>query len=203
MKRVIKKKWRLTPAVYIWAVSVLVVACPASRQDVKPVVDNPQDLVNNFERSIVNARTNQVDLLAPFWFSKAEDSLADARKGLEEQADNFRIGESVSIGQSQLKKAEEIAAVARTSMADVINQREMARKVGATELEGYPQAEKNFFRLTKEIENNNLDYALKNKEKVKNSYRDLEIAAIKRNVLGEVRITLDEAESIGCREICP
>jgi len=203
LKRVIKKKWRLTPAVYIWAVSVLVVACPASRQDVKPVVDNPQDLVNNFDRSIVNARTNQVDLLAPFWFSKAEDSLADARKGLEEQADNSRIGESVSIGQSQLKKAEEIAAVARTSMADVINQREMARKVGATELEGYPQAEKNFFRLTKEIENNNLDYALKNKEKVKNSYRDLEIAAIKRNVLGEVRITLDEANRLGAEKYAP
>ena len=203
MKRVIKKKWCLTPAVYIWAVSILVVACPAIRQDVKPVVDNPQDLVNNFERSIVNARINQVDLLAPFWFSKAEDSLADARKGLEEQADKSRIGESVSIGQSQLKKAEEIAAVARTSMADVINQREMARKVGATELEGYPQAEKNFFRLTKEIENNNLDYALKNKEKVKNSYRDLEIAAIKRNVLGEVRITLDEANRLGAEKYAP
>ncbi|MEN8807495.1 MAG: OmpA family protein [Desulfobacterales bacterium] len=203
MKRVIKKKWRLTPAVYIWAVSILVVACPASRQDVIPVVDNPQDLVNNFERSIVNARTNQVDLLAPFWFSKAEDSLAEARKGLEEQAEIFRIAEYVSIGQTQLKKAEEIAAVARTSMADVIKQREMARKVGATELEGYPQAEKNFFRLAKEIENNNLDYALKNKEKVKNSYRDLEIAAIKRNVLGEVRVTLNEADRLGAKKYAP
>ena len=102
--------------------------------------------------------------------------------------------------QSDLKKAEEIAAVARTSMADVIKQREMARKVGATELEGYPQAEKNFFRLTKEIENNNLDYALKNKEKVKNSYRELEITAIKRNVLGEVRITLDEADRLDAKK---
>ncbi|MGD8951722.1 MAG: OmpA family protein [Desulfobacterales bacterium] len=203
MKRVIKKKWRLTPAIYIWAVSILVVACPASRQDVIPVVDNPQDLVNNFERSIVSARTNQVNLLAPFWFSKAEDSLAEARKGLEEQAEIFRIAEYVSIGQTQLKKAEEIAAVARTSMADVIKQREMARKVGATELEGYPQAEKNFFRLTKEIENNNLDYALKNKEKVKNSYRDLEIAAIKRNVLGEVRVTLNEADRLGAKKYAP
>jgi outer membrane protein OmpA-like peptidoglycan-associated protein len=203
LKRVIKKKWRLTPAIYIWAVSILVVACPASRQDVIPVVDNPQDLVNNFERSIVSARTNQVNLLAPFWFSKAEDSLAEARKGLEEQAEIFRIAEYVSIGQTQLKKAEEIAAVARTSMADVIKQREMARKVGATELEGYPQAEKNFFRLTKEIENNNLDYALKNKEKVKNSYRDLEIAAIKRNVLGEVRVTLNEADRLGAKKYAP
>ena len=176
---------------------------PKGPQDLKPAVENPRDLVNGFERSLVNARANQVDLLAPFWFSKAEESLADARKELEEQAEISRIAESVSIGQSQLKKAEEIAAVARTSMADVIKRREMARKAGAAEMEGYPQAERSFFRLTKEIENNNLDYALRNKEKVKNSFRDLEIAAIKRNVLGEVRVTLNEADRLGAKKYAP
>jgi outer membrane protein OmpA-like peptidoglycan-associated protein len=166
-------------------------------------VDNPRGLVNGFERLVVNARTNQVNLLAPFWFSKAEESLADAQKALAEQAEISRIAEYVSIGQSQLKKAEEVAAVARTSMADVIKRREMARKAGAAELEGYPQAERSFFRLTKEIENNNLDYALRNKEKVKNSFRDLEIAAIKRNVLGEVRVTLNEADRFGAKKYAP
>ncbi|MGA9536305.1 MAG: OmpA family protein [Desulfobacterales bacterium] len=203
MQRIKTKKWRLTLAVFIWAVSILVLACSASRQVVRPAVNNPQDLVNDFERAVVNARTNQVDLLAPFWFSKAEDSLAEARKGLEEKAEISRIAEYVSIGQTQLKRAEEIAAVARTSMADVIKRREMARKAGAAELKGYPQAERRFFRLTKEIEDNNLDYVLRNKEKVKNSFRDLEIAAIKRNVLGEVRITLNEAERLGAKKYAP
>ncbi|MFZ1954914.1 MAG: OmpA family protein, partial [Desulfobacterales bacterium] len=184
-------------------VSILVAACSAGRRDVRPAVDNPRDLVNGFERLVVNARTNQVNLLAPFWFSKAEESLADAQKALAEQAEISRIAEYVSIGQSQLKKAEEVAAVSRTSMADVIKRREMARKAGAAELEGYPQAERSFFRLTKEIENNNLDYALRNKEKVKNSFRDLEIAAIKRNVLGEVRVTLNEADRLGAKKYAP
>ncbi len=203
MQRIKTKKWRLTLAVFIWAVSILVLACSASRQVVRPAVDNPQDLVNNFERAVVNARANQIDLLAPFWFSKAEDSLLEARKGLEEKAEISRIAEYVAIGQTQLKKAEEIAAVARTSMADVIKRREMARKAGAAELEGYPEAERRFFRLTKEIEDNNLDYALRNKEKVKNMFRDLEIAAIKRNVLGEVRITLNDAERLGAKKYAP
>jgi len=203
MKSIRLNKRRLRLAVFIWTVSLLIAACSAGRQDVRPAVENPRDLVNGFERSLVNARANQVDLLAPFWFSKAEESLAGARKELEEQAEISRIAESVSIGQSQLKKAEEIAAVARTSMADVIKRREMARKAGAAELEGYPQAERRFFRLTKEIENNNLDYALRNKEKVKNSFRDLEIAAIKRNVLGEVRVTLNEADKLGAKKYAP
>lgn len=203
MERIRLEKWRLTLAVLIWVVSTLIAACSANLQDAQPVVENPSDLVNGLERSLVNARTNQVDLLAPFWFSKAEESLADAREELEEQAEISRIAESVSIGQSQLKKAEEIAAVARTSMTDVIRRREMARKAGAAELEGYPQAERSFFRLTREIEDNNLEYALKNKEKVKNSFRDLEIAAIKRNVLGEVRLTLKEADRLGAKKYAP
>ncbi|MGA9478269.1 MAG: hypothetical protein WBV21_10835, partial [Desulfobacterales bacterium] len=203
MKRIRSNKWRLRLAAFIWAVSILVAACSAGRQDVRPDVDNPRGLVNGFERLVVNARTNQVNLLAPFWFSKAEESLADAQKALAEQAEISRIAEYVSIGQSQLKKAEEVAAVARTSMADVIKRREMARKAGAAELEGYPQTERSFFRLTKEIENNNLDYALRNKEKVKNSFRDLEIAAIKRNVLGEVRVTLKEADRLGAKKYAP
>jgi outer membrane protein OmpA-like peptidoglycan-associated protein len=203
MKRIRSNKGRLRLAVFTGVVSILIAACSAGRQDVRPAVDNPRDLVNGFERSLANARTNQVDLLAPFWFSKAEESLAGARRGLEEQAEISRIAESVSIGQSQLKKAEEIAAVARTSMADVIKRREMARKAGAAELEGYPKAERSFFRLTKEIEDNNLDYALRNKEKVKNSFRDLEIAAIKRNVLGEVRVTLKEADRLGAKKYAP
>jgi outer membrane protein OmpA-like peptidoglycan-associated protein len=203
MKGIKSNKSRLRLAVFIGAVSILVAACTAGRQDVRPAVDNPRDLVNGFERSVVNARTNQVNLLAPFWFSKAEESLADAQKALAEQAEISRIAEYVSIGQSQLKKAEEVAVVARTSMADVIKRREMARKAGAAELEGYPQAERSFFRLTKEIENNNLDYALRNKEKVKNAFRDLEIAAIKRNVLGEVRVTLNEADRLGAKKYAP
>jgi outer membrane protein OmpA-like peptidoglycan-associated protein len=166
-------------------------------------VDNPRDLVNGFERLVVNARTNQVNLLAPFWFSKAEESLADAQKALAEQAEISRIAEYVSIGQSQLKKAGEVAAVAKTSLADVIQRREMARQAGAAELAGYPQGERSWIRLTKEIENNNLDYALRNKEKVKNSFRDLEIAAIKRNVLGEVRVTLNEADRLGAKKYAP
>ena len=203
MKRIRSKKWRLTLAVFIWAVSILVVACSAGRQDVRPAVDNPQDLVNGFERSRCQ-RAHEPGRSAGALLVLKGRRLAGRRpERAREQAEISRIAEYVSIGQSQLKKAEEIAAVARTSMADVIKRREMARKAGAAELEGYPQAERSFFRLTKEIENNNLDYALRNKEKVKNSFRDLEIAAIKRNVLGEVRVTLNEADRLGAKKYAP
>ncbi|MFZ0610608.1 MAG: OmpA family protein [Desulfobacterales bacterium] len=193
-----KRRWMT--AVFLWVLSILVGACAASRPDNIPAPENPGELVNGFERSLVTARTNQVDLLAPFWFAKAEDSLAAARGALAAQAEISRIAEYVATGQSELKKAEEVAAVARTSLADVVEQRKMARQAGAAELEGYAQAEKDFFRLSREIEDNNLQYALKNKEKVKNDFRDLEIAAIKRNVLGEVRSTLKEADRLDAKK---
>ncbi|MFZ0135061.1 MAG: OmpA family protein [Desulfobacterales bacterium] len=200
MKWMNTKKRRMTTAVFLWALSLLLGACAASRPENTPVPENPGELVNNFERALVTARNNQVDLLAPFWFTKASESLAAAREALAAQADIPRVVEYVSIGRSELKKAEEVAAVARASMADVVERRKMARQAGAAELEGYPQAEKDFFRLSREIEDNNLQYALKNKEKVKNAFRDLEIAAIKRNVLGEVRSTLKEADRLEAKK---
>ncbi len=196
----ITKEPRWLTAVFLWALSMLVGACAASRPAVTPSPENPAELVNGFERSLVGARTNQVDLLAPFWFGKAEDSLAAARGALAERAEISRIAQYVAIGRSELKKAEEVAAVARTSLSDVVERRKMARQAGAAELEGYAQAEKDFFRLSREIEDNNLQYALKNKEKVKNAFRDLEITAIKRNVLGEVRSTLKEADRLDAKK---
>ncbi|MFZ0725053.1 MAG: OmpA family protein [Desulfobacterales bacterium] len=200
MKIMNTKKRRWVTAVFLCALSILIGACAASRPEVTSLPENPGEMVTGFERSLITARTNQVDLLAPFWFAKADDSLGAARAALAQQAEIYRIAEIVSIGQSQLKKAEEVAAVARTSLADVVERRKMARQAGAAELEGYAQTEKDFFRLSREIEDNNLQYALKNKEKVKNAFRDLEIAAIKRNVLGEVRSTLQEADRLDAKK---
>lgn len=183
--------------------AILFFGCATGQKMVKPVSDNPGDLVSVFERDVAAARTNQVNLLAPTWFEKAEASLSAAQRGLKEQAEIADIARNVANGQAQLTKAQEMAAVSRTSLSDVINRRDMARKAGATGLEGYQRTEDDFLRLTREIERNNLGYALKNKDRVKEAYRSLEITAIKRNVLGEVRVTLKEAERLEAKKYAP
>ena len=199
------KKQFFTFSTYFLAVALLMLlaACAGKPQKLKQVYDDPNVMVGSFEREIANARSNQLDLLAPTWFGKAEDSLKDAKVALAKKADVSLIAGEVSRGRAELEKAREIADVARSSLADVIQRREMARKAGATQLSGYGGTEEDFQRLIREIERENLGYVNRNKNEVAESYHKLEIDAIKRNVLGDVRLILQKARKEEAEEFAP
>ena len=195
-----KKNW----IAMVVTVLLLLSACVPTQQSVTtPTVTNPSAHVAGLERAMANARSNQVNLLAPTWYGKAEASLEAAKKGLADQAEISRIAEYVADGKKELRKADEIATVSRTTLTDVINRREMARKAGAASLNGYKWTENDFLRLTREIEKNNLGYAMRNRKRVADAFRDLEITAIKSNVLGEVRTTLKAAERADAKKYAP
>ena len=59
-------------------------ACAGNQTSVQSISKsvNPADLVNEFDGEIATARKNQLNVLSPNWFSKAEASLARAKKAL-------------------------------------------------------------------------------------------------------------------------
>jgi len=118
---------------------------------------NPAEEVNRFDSEISNARKNQLNVLAPTSFAKAEAYLDDAKKALKSGDEFSEILEPIGPGRAQLKNAEEMAQVARTTLPDAIKARELARAAGATNLgEDYARAEEQFLKLTKAIEDNDL-----------------------------------------------
>ena len=62
----------------------LLAACAGTQPGVQPIPRsaNPTDVVNEFDVVITTARKNQLNVLSPDWFSKAEASLARAKKAL-------------------------------------------------------------------------------------------------------------------------
>ncbi|MFO7497336.1 MAG: OmpA family protein [Desulfobacterales bacterium] len=189
--------------IFVLALGTLLSACVAAAPVSRPVVDNPKELVTAFEREVDGARNNQVNLLAPTWFAKADEALSDAREGFEAQTAVSKIADSVARGREHLQKAEELAAVSRTALVDLLPSREAARKAGATRLAAYDNTEKDFISLTRAIEQNNLGYAIKNKDRVKAAYHDLEIMAIKGDALGEARDILSQLEAMAARKHAP
>jgi outer membrane protein OmpA-like peptidoglycan-associated protein len=187
----------------VLALGSLLSACAAAGPAARPMVDNPKELVAAFEGEVAGARNRQVNILAPGWFEKADRALADARRGFEAQAAVSKIADTVARGREDLGKAEEMAAVSRTALADLLPSREAARKAGAARLAAYEDTEADFLRLTRAIEQNNLGYAIKNKERVKAAYHDLEIAAIKGDALGEARELLGQLDAIAGRKHAP
>jgi outer membrane protein OmpA-like peptidoglycan-associated protein len=165
---------------------------------------NPAEEVNRFDSDMSNAHRNQVNVLAPISFAEAEEYLQDAKEALAGGDELSEILENVTSGRAELQRAEEMAQVARTTLPSVIKARELARAAGATSLgEDYVKAEKQFLKLTKAIEKNNLKYAQKNRDKVAAAFDELEVRAIKEQKLGEARKIIDQAEEEGAKKLAP
>jgi OmpA-OmpF porin, OOP family len=189
-------------ATALWILS----ACAGGQVEMEEIgtTVNPAEEVNRFDSEISNAQKNQINVLAPTSFAKAEAHLSDAMKALKSGDELSEILEPIASGRAQLTNAEEMAQVARTTLPNAIKARELARAAGATNLgEDYVRAEEQFLKLTKAIENNDLKYAQNNREKVAAAFDQLEVRAIKEQTLGEARKLIKQAEEEGARKITP
>lgn len=180
-------------------------ACAEKALKMEPVAtsESPVEQVNRLDKDIGNARNNQLNVLAPTWFSKAETSLYEAKKGLELEAELSEILKNVAYGRAHLQRAKEVGNLVRTELSGVIKARDLARAAGATNLGGdYAEAEEQFLELTKAIEKNNLRWAQKNRVKVIRTFDELELRAIKGD-LDEIRKLINEGEKSGAKKIAP
>ena len=170
----------------------------------QPLAENPVELVNQLDHEIANARSNQLNILSPTWFVKAESAYFEAKKNLEGGKEISVIKENVLSARTSLQQAEDMAKISQTTLPEAIKAREMARSAGAVKSESdYARVEADFLEMTKAIEKNDLRFAQNNQKKVANDFRLLEIRAIKENTIGEVRKLIAKAENNGARKIAP
>ena len=185
---------------------LLLTACAGQQLEVKPIAksENPQELINTLENETALARKNQVNVLSPDWFSEADSSLKDAKEALDKGGELSEIFNSVANGRAQLRRAEEISNISRSTLPEAIKSRDLARAAGAANLgKDYTDAEEQFLKLTSAIEKNNLNYAQRNQARVTEAFRQLELRAIKIQTLGEVRNLLRVAKKQDADEIAP
>ena len=166
--------------------------------------DNLTVQINWLEHNLSNARMDQVDILAPTQFAKAEEFLNKAKKRLERGDSQAKIIKEISSAQTELKEATESSRLAKAELSEVIKAREMARTAGATSYEqDYAEAERRFLELTKAVEKDKITRARKNAPKVTDRYRELELRAIKEQTLGEARTLIKQAEKEGAKKLAP
>ncbi|MBW1694067.1 MAG: OmpA family protein [Deltaproteobacteria bacterium] len=189
-------------SVAIWFLS----GCATSHLKIEPIPtsENPIEHINRLDNDTGNARKNQVNVLAPTSFAKAETFLNDAKKTLDRGGELSEILEMIASGRAQLKNAEEMAQLSRTTLPDVIKARDLSRSAGATNFEeDYAKVEEQFLGLTKAIENNNVKYARRNRTKVTDAYDQLELRAIKERTISVARELINQAKKGRAQKIAP
>jgi len=193
----------------IWAAvvaCVLLSSCAGPQLEIEPVAvsDNPAEAVAQLENKVATAVQGQVNALSPDWFNKASRSLGTAKELLARGGELSQISEVLARGHAELRKAEESAARAKTSIPEAIEARRLARAAGATSFaDEYASVEDDFLNLTREIEDDNIGYAHQNQKKVAEAYHQLEVRAIKEHTLGAVAKLLEEAEAEDADDIAP
>lgn len=155
---------------------------------------DPVEQLVSLESDLDAARQENLDVLSPRYFSKAERLYQEAQGMLEQETDLSEILLKITAGRVELQRSEQTAQIARTVLADVIKVRELALAAGAADLGSeYTATEERFLRLTRAIEDNDLDSAQKDKAKVFDAFDQLELRAIKERNLGEAHRLLDQA----------
>ena len=187
----------------LFSVFFIVSACALAQMASNPT-NNPEQWVSQLEADLADARSQDVNVLSPGLYDQAQSSLLAAKQALEKGGKLSAIDKYVTEGNDSLQKAEEIAQVSRTILGETNNARTKALKVGADRLgEPYMAVERQYLKLTKSIENDNLSYAQKNALEVKGAFRKLEIMAIKKSALGNARKMMADADKAKLQKIAP
>ncbi len=150
--------------------------------------NDPVEQLLSLESDLQAAREQQLDVLAPTFFAKAEELYQDARQMLAREEQLSAILLQITSGRVELQRAEQSARITRTVLADVIKVRGLALTAGAADLgKEFEEAEEGFLKLTRAIENNDLDWAQRHKSKIFDAFDHLELRAIKDKHLNEAR----------------
>ncbi|WP_432823740.1 OmpA family protein [Trichloromonas sp.] len=194
--------------VLVLLVTVLFLAggCASGPQGKKiPVSEkNPVEQLSNLEKDIEAARRNNLDVMAPTRFAKVTSFYNEAREGMNRESELSVILLKMSSARAHLQLAEESAQIANSALGSAIKARELARQAGAESLgEDYQDAEEDFLKLTRAIEDDNLRWAQKNEVKVARTYDQLELRAIKDRALNEARELIARAEKQNAQRLVP
>lgn len=193
---------QLTPVVLLAAL----LACAGKPLQVEeiPITESPGEQIERLASQLDQARSEKVQVLSPTWFARAESSLEEARSLRKQGQAVDRILRHIAEGRAELAEARSFAKVAATTMPETIEARDAARAAGAPSLGAeYAAIEEEFLALTRGIEEEELTRAQRERDALTQSYRALELKAIKEKTLAAVRARIDEAMRRGAATAAP
>ena len=160
--------------------------------------------VERLAGQIAEAKKEQVNLLSPTWFAKAQASYEKAKSALDKGGHPSKVLNAAAQATAELSQARKFADSSRYHLGDVIKSRQMAIKARADRYaKDFYGLEEDFKDLTEAVEENNIKTVRKKKAALDAAYRDLELKAIDADALGNIRQLVQMLVDQGADEIAP
>lgn len=138
---------------------------------------------------LVEARSDQLDLIAPRHFQRAREALVDARRRLERDGNLRDIRDRLERFRQALGRAQEVQDVGRLLLGEALTAREDALAAGAPELarERWSEAESRLRDAGEEVEDGDQNGARERASEAARAYREAERTSVRTDVLGRAR----------------
>lgn len=188
------------PIKLVRGVSLLVLLCSVA------MAQSARDpLLAELGAAIDKARAGQVDALAPTNFRAAVNARQNALKDAERGRNPERIHTQLTNGMAAIQRANAAAVTARQTLSAVISTRSDALAAKAPELapEQWQKAAERFDAATAALEKNDLKEAQKRAAEADVLLRDVELVAIKNDLLGDARKLIAQADEAKVEKYAP
>ncbi|MBY0316936.1 MAG: OmpA family protein [Bdellovibrionales bacterium] len=156
---------------------------------------NPVQELTNAETKSKELVTKQYDRLSPNLFEKAQDSIAEAREGVQDSDDSDDILEDVGQALGYLREVEANGEKYSKSLETVLAARQNALDAGAHQLMGkeLKKADNELADVGEDIEDGDYEVDAKTLARLENNYLDVELRSLKAANLGESQSLIAKA----------
>ncbi len=193
-------------SIFMVVTIALIPGCTSEPKRVSiPASANINDELVSLSEDLKIAQQNQVDVMSPRNFEKAETHFAKARAATEKNKDHQDILDSVGMAKAYLILANEHATRAKPSAADILKAREDAIQAKAHQLlpKKFNQADSSLKSATLKAEKTRSSVEANRRADLQKNYLDAQIEAIKLVNLKPIENTIDTAKDSGARRYAP
>ncbi|MES2770028.1 MAG: OmpA family protein [Bdellovibrionota bacterium] len=166
---------------------------------------NPSEEINALQRNIEKAQTDQVNVLSPNNYKKAEKHLREAKEARSANDGNKEILKEVAIGNAWLLKANDTAERGADNIPDIVDMRARAleAKAATHAKDLLNDADHELKKFGKDFEDGDFSVDLEDRKDLLNEYMSVELSAIKGDKLGTASANLSAAEREGAKKVAP
>ena len=157
------------------------------------------------EKLVTTAQSQEVNLYSPKTFKELEKELQEARSDLLKGESEQKVHEKLNKVNQLLKTALENTQEVKKQLPDLLQARENAVVAEAPEyaLELFEKGEEAFQKAMREIEDRDINDAIKEGKKGEDYFQQAELKAIKATIIGKTRDLIQQARNVKADEYAP
>lgn len=148
------------------------------------------------DAAFVEARQGQLHLLSPGNYAEASKRYQEANKDFENGGNLERIHADLAEARALLEEAKTVASVVQVRFEALLNARDNALSAQAEKHapDSWADASKDFDDAMRYVERGDMNRAKREATRAESEYRNAELTAIKRRLLGPARLELERAD---------